>query len=329
MTGTESGILVKPAAATTLVVSGYPSQTTAGVTNSFTVTAKDVFSNTATGYVGTVHFTSGDGSAVLPANYTFTSADAGAHNFNAALKTVGTQSITATDTVTGSIAGSQSGIVVNAAAALFRVVTGYPKPTTAGVTNGFSVTARDAFSNTATGYVGTVHFSSTDGSAVLPANYTFTSADAGVHNFSAALKTAGTRSISATDTVTGSITGIQSGILVVPAAAASIVVSGYPASTIVGVTNSFTVTVRDAFSNTATGYVGTVTFSSSDASAVLPADYSFTSSDAGAHTFNAALRTTGTRSITGTDTSSGTLTGTQSGIVVNPAAASTLVVSGY
>src|SRR3989454_7929413 len=99
-----------------------------------------------------------------------------------------------------------------------------------------------------------------DGSAVLPANYTFTAGDAGVKSFSAALKTSGTRSISAADTVTGSITGIQSGILVVPAAAASIVVSGYPATTTAGVTNSFSLTVKDAFNNTATGYVGTVTF---------------------------------------------------------------------
>src|SRR5204862_3723614 len=122
----------------------------------------------------------------------------------------------------------------------------------------FSVTVKDAFSNAATGYVGTVHFSSTDASAMLPANYTFISADAGVHTFSAALKTAGTRSISAADTVTGSITGIQSGILVVPAAAASFALSGYPTPTTAGVTNTFTLTVKDAFNNTATGYVGTV-----------------------------------------------------------------------
>src|SRR6185369_6002172 len=272
-----------------------------GVSNTFTVTAKDAFSNTATGYVGTVHFTSTDGSAALPVNYTFVAADAGAHTFNAALKTVGTQSITATDTVTGSIASSQTGIVVNAAAASTLVVNGYPNPTTAGVTNSFSVTVKDAFSNTATGYVGTVHFSSTDVSAVLPANYTFTSADAGVHNFAAALKTVGTRSISAADTVTGSITGIQSGILVVPAAATTLTVAGYANPTTAGVTNSFTVTAKDAFSNTATGYVGMVTFTSTDAAAVLPADYTFTSSDAGVKSFSAALKTSGTRSITATD----------------------------
>ena len=36
------------------------------MTNAFTVTAKDAFNNTATGYTGPVQFTSSDGSAVLP-----------------------------------------------------------------------------------------------------------------------------------------------------------------------------------------------------------------------------------------------------------------------
>jgi len=153
-------------------MSSYPATTTAGVTNSFTVTAKDAFSNTATGYVGTVTFASTDAGAVLPVDYAFTASDAGAHSFNAALRTVGTRSITASDTANGTLTVTQSGIVVTAAAASTLLVSGYPNPTTAGVTNSFSVTVRDAFSNTATGYVGIVHFSSSDGSAVLPANYT-------------------------------------------------------------------------------------------------------------------------------------------------------------
>jgi len=53
------------------------------VAGSFTVTAKDPYSNTTTGYTGTVHFTSSDAQAVLPGNYTFTSADAGLHTFSA------------------------------------------------------------------------------------------------------------------------------------------------------------------------------------------------------------------------------------------------------
>ena len=93
-----------------------------------------------------------------------------------------------------------------------------------------------------------------------PANYAFVAGDAGVHTFSATLKTAGSQSLTATDTVTGSITGTQTGITVNPAAASSLIVSGYPSPTTAGVAHSFTITAKDPFSNTATGYSGTVTF---------------------------------------------------------------------
>ena len=50
--------------AASLAVSGFPTTTTAGVPGSFTVTAKNTDGTTATGYTGTVHFTSSDGQAV-------------------------------------------------------------------------------------------------------------------------------------------------------------------------------------------------------------------------------------------------------------------------
>src|SRR5260370_11429818 len=78
-------------------------------------TANDAYGNLATGYRGTVHFTSSDAAASLPANYTFTSADGGSHTFSATLNTAGTQSITGKDTVTPTITGTQSGILVTAA----------------------------------------------------------------------------------------------------------------------------------------------------------------------------------------------------------------------
>ena len=55
-------------------------------------------------------------------------------------------------------------------------------------------------------------FSSTDPQSVLPASYTFTSADAGIHTFSATLNTIGVQSISATNTANASISGTESGI---------------------------------------------------------------------------------------------------------------------
>src|SRR5207245_719458 len=150
---------------------------------------------TATGYTGTVTFTSSDAQAARPANYTFVAADNGVHTFSAMLKTVGAQSLTATDTVTGSITGTQGGINVTTAAVSTLVVSGYPSPTTAGAAQNFTVTAKDAFGNTATGYTGTVDFSASDAQAVKPANYTFVAADNGVHGFSATLKTVGSQSL--------------------------------------------------------------------------------------------------------------------------------------
>jgi hypothetical protein len=65
-----------------------------------------------------------------------------------------------------------------------------------------TLTVYDAYGNVATGYTGTVHFSSSDGKAALPANYTFTAADAGVHTFTKMiLRTKGTQSLKVTDTL--------------------------------------------------------------------------------------------------------------------------------
>ena len=81
-----------------------------------------------------------------------------------------------------------------------------------------------------------------------------------------------------TSTITGATT-----VTVSPAAgvATSVVVSGYPSSVKAGTANNFTVTLTDANGSTVTGYTGTVTFSSTDTKAVLPANYTFTSADAG------------------------------------------------
>jgi hypothetical protein len=327
VSGTQSGISVSPAATAVFVLTGFPSPTTAGVSQSFTVTAEDSYGNTTTGYIGKVHVTSSDHQAALPADYTFTATDAGVYAFTATLKTAGAQSIMATDTTTASITGSQTGISVNAAAAKALVVSGYASPTTAGVSQNFSVTARDAYGNTATGYTGKVHFTSSDGQAALPADYTFAATDAGIHTFSAALKTAGTQSITATDTTTASISGSQTGISVKAAAASVFVVVGFPSPTTAGIAHTFTVTAKDAYGNVAIGYAGTVHFSSTDKQAALPADYTFTAADAGVHSFSATLKTAGSQSITATDTKTASLTGSQTGISVVAAAAFRLLIA--
>ena len=100
-----------PAAVATLTVTGANSVAN-NTPYALTVTAKDAFGNTATGYRGTVHFTSTDAAATLPANYAFVAADNGVHSFTATLRTVGTQSITAAGASNLSINGTKTGITV-------------------------------------------------------------------------------------------------------------------------------------------------------------------------------------------------------------------------
>jgi fibronectin-binding autotransporter adhesin len=216
--GDSAAFTVLPStAAVTLELTGFPSPQTAGATGSLTVTAKNGAGTTATGYTGTVHFASSAVSAGLPSDYTFVSGDNGEHVFTGVtLNTVGTQFITVTDTVTPTLTGTQSGLIITPATAATLVVSGFPSPQSVGVAGSVTVVAKDAYGNTDTNYTGTIQFTSSDGAAGLPGNYTFVGGDLGVHAFpgGVTLNTIGTQSITATDTLTGTITGTQSGIVV-------------------------------------------------------------------------------------------------------------------
>jgi hypothetical protein len=118
---------------------------------------------------------------------------------------------------------------------------------------------------------------------------------------------------SATDTTTSTIFGSDAGMAVQPAAASQFLLSA-PSSVSKGSKFSVTLTVEDAFGNVVTGYVGTVHFSSSDSTATLPANYTFTAGDGGVHTFSNAftLRKRGKQTLTATDTQNSALTATDS-----------------
>jgi hypothetical protein len=303
-----------------------PTVTTAGSSRNVVVAALDVYGNAATTYAGTVHFSSSDVQAGLPADYTFTAADAGVHVFAVTLKTAGTQTVAVADTANPAFAGQSSVSVVPAAPTTW-VVSGLSTVTTAGTPQTFTLTAMDPYGNVATNYSGVVHFSSSDSQAVLPPDTFFTTANAGKLTFTVTLKTAGTQTVSFADTFLTALTATES-IAVSPGAAAAIQVAGFPTSTTAGVAQTFTVTIRDAFGNVATGYTGTVTFGSSDPLAALPANYTFTAADAGVHTFTSALKRAGAQFISVTDTSAPALFGSESGMVVTPAAVTQFVISG-
>jgi hypothetical protein len=196
------------------------------------------------------------------------------------------------------------------------MVVSAPSSATAGTSFTYKVTAENASGKVDTGFTGAIRFTSTDSKIQgLPSTYTFTTADAGVADFTVTLETAGSQTITETS-ASGSVT---STIKVSPAKASTFVISGLSTAT-AGTSKSFTVTAEDRYGNVATGYTGTVEFTSSDTSATLPGKTPFTSADAGKQTFSVTFKTAGTQSLTVTDTTSASLTATQSGIGVSPAA---------
>jgi hypothetical protein len=190
------------------VVMALPSTTTAGVAQNFTVRAVNSFGLTVTNYMGTVQFTSTDPQALLPLAYTFSAGDMGAHAFTATLKTAGTQTIAVTD---NSGLTSSGTVTVNpAAASTFAIAlpsyNQFSYPLISGRPWTITVTPEDAYGNYVSSYAGTIHFSSSDPLAVLPAG----SPLSGTASFQAILATVGTQTITVTDTAHANITGTQS-----------------------------------------------------------------------------------------------------------------------
>ena len=287
-----------------------PATVTTGAAFNLTVTALDASNSVATNYSGTVHFTSTDSQAVLPANSTLTN---GTGTFSATLKTAVGQTITSTDTVAVSITGTSNSInVTGPPATHFSVVA--PANDTAGTSFSFTLSALDASNNLVTNYAGTVYFTSTDGQAVLPATSTLTN---GTGTFSATLKTVGGQTITATDAAAASITGTSNSINVTGPPATHFSLTA-PANATVGTAFDITVAALDASNNVAASYSGTVHFTSTDGQADLPANSMLMN---GTANFPAALKTVGGQTITATDTVTASIIGSSSSINVSASTA--------
>jgi hypothetical protein len=196
-----------------------PANAVAGSPLSFTVVALDALNTEVGTYSGTVRFTSTDGQAALPANSTLVG---GQGTFSATFKTVGSQSITATDMVKTMITGATSSINVAAGPSYFSVAA--PAIAFVGTAFSLTVTAIDGSGNPVTDYSGRVQFTSTDGQAVLPSNSPLTNGT-GTATFSVTLKTAGNQTITATDVITAALTGTSNSIHV-PAPASGFTPTG-------------------------------------------------------------------------------------------------------
>jgi sugar lactone lactonase YvrE len=110
--------------------------------------------------------------------------------------------VTVSDNAQGVAAASQSIAVTGVSAYVYTATLTLPSAATAGAAISGSLTVN----NPLQAYTGTVKFTSTDPQAVVPANYTFSTADAGSHAVSVTFKTAGPQCVTVTDTTDPTVT---------------------------------------------------------------------------------------------------------------------------
>jgi FG-GAP-like repeat/Abnormal spindle-like microcephaly-assoc'd, ASPM-SPD-2-Hydin len=118
-----------------------------------TVSAFTAAENPAASFTDTVHFTSSDPQAQLPADYTFTGADAGTHVFSVTLETSGAQTITVTDVQQSTLTATQTVTVSAGPASSIIALAGSGQTTTPGTTFPTALEAEvtDAFGNPISG----------------------------------------------------------------------------------------------------------------------------------------------------------------------------------
>ena len=147
----------------------------AAIGSSFDVTAeaRTAQASIATAYAGTVHFTSDDPSATLPADYTFISADRGVHVFSVTLNTAGSRLVTVSDT--GAAITGNAVVVVRAGTTTMLTTSG--TPSTAGESVTFMATVTSPMGGTITGTVAFKDGPTTIGSATLEGSAIFTTSN--------------------------------------------------------------------------------------------------------------------------------------------------------
>jgi hypothetical protein len=266
-----------------------------------------------TGYVfsnnlDTVHLTSSDSAAILPADAPLVN---GSRTFTGVIfNTPGTQTITASDVTDSSVVPS-TGQPTTVAAPLHLLVLmpgetfaagfgrrGAPNSQIVEVPFTVTVLALGTNWNVLSNCTDTVRFASSDSAAVLPADASLVNGTLVFTNVS--FQTPGSQTISASDVTSGAVapnTGSPTPV-VAPYLQVAMPYGGVPQT--VGVPFSVTVSARDSI----TGHVlsnnlDTVHLTSSDSAAILPADAPLVN---GSRTFTGVIfNTPGTQTITASD----------------------------
>jgi hypothetical protein len=327
---------------------GTPSAQTAGTTFNLTVNAVDTNWNVVSS-THTIAVSSTDPNDTQPANAAMV---AGTRTFALTFKTAGAWTATASDVTDGTKNASTTPPITATTGAFAKLQlllpgetaapgtatgkTGTPSAQTAGTTFNVTANAVDANWNLISTATDTVGLASSDSNALLPANVALTS---GTASLAVTLKTAGSRTLTASDATDGTKTANTSPALTVSAGAFTklqLLVpgetaapgtgsgkSGTPSAQAAGTAFSVTINAVDAYWNLVSS-IHTVGLTASDTNATLPSNGALAS---GSRTVSVTLRTPGSQVLTATDITDGTKTSNvSSALLVNAGPASRLVV---
>ncbi len=284
-----------------------PAGATIGTPVTVQLLAESANNHLATGYDGTADLSSSDAGATLPATVTFNHGHA---TIQVTFATAGQQNVTATDSADGSITGTATTNVVTPDVATHFVLS-MPSGATAGKPVTVQVVAEDAQNFPVKDYDGTADVSSSDGGATLPASLTFKNGHA---SFQVTFATPGLQTVTATDSTTSSLTGTASTNVATPAAATHFVL--YMSQGVsIGSPTTVQIVAEDAQNHEVSSYNGTANLTSSDPGATLPATVTFNNGEA--H-FQVTFATGNQQTVTATDQTDATLTGSATTNVAIP-----------
>jgi hypothetical protein len=336
LNGIQSGITVVPQNCDSLLLRVSSTSVTAGDWLDLEVEASDEYGNTAAGYTGVVGFASSDTSSttVLPAYYGFAPSDSGFHAFSRAVRltTVGTHTISISDTSQTEIDGVVTGIEVNPGPPSILDIAPDTLSLEAGTQGAFTLTTTDSFGN-----ISAVSLPQTFYLWTNSASGEFREAGGNVEIFDEAMAGGSSQaSFDYYDTGTGelqiavmdvdtnapALSPVTAHVSVRHSLEDTLVVSGISDPVVAGNPSNLVVEVRDRVGNRVRDYDGTVGFSSTDNNpeTVLPPNYTFVSPDSGRHVFPLSVRLTraGEQSVSASDVSQPLVDGVQREITVLP-----------
>ena len=322
---TSSSLAVSAASASKVVYGVQPSNVTAGVADSpsITVDVEDQFGNIVTTDSSNVTLAVASGPGSLSGTLTMAASSGIATFSNVKLNTAGNYTLTAGD---GSLtSATSSSFAVSTASASKVVYAVQPSNVTAGVADSPSIVVdvEDPFGNIVTSDSSNVTLAVASGPGSASGTLTV-AASSGIATFSnMKFDTAGNYTLTASD---GSLTPATSSSFTVSAATASKVVYGQqPSNVTAGVADSpsITVEVEDQFGNLVTTDSSTVTLAVASGPGSLNGTVTVAASGGIATFGNVKLNTAGNYTLTASD---GALNGaTSTNFTVSPAAASKVV----